>query len=309
MSIPSSSPQQMVGPIAEIDTGRHGAGPTLPAVFRHVFDNAGVAHLKDSLMDHWEKAWQRHTCFKIDQLSTFTQPPKASAPVNGVTTIMVPGWSEEPRSEAEKAQLLADPEWVQHMSEMGFDPTHATFTSSDFHNTTELRPMEFRIRDLGGTRAEFVATCWDADLEPFFHAWLNELASLWSEAAPAIDQYLGREGIAAKPGDNASECVPAQVGAPQTQNGMKRERRKQRDPTVPGRNPEYATWVATYRAVEGMWKSRKIPGKDKAMKGTYELLADWLKSNKPELACGPKTLAKIIKAGDAGQLKYDPEVR
>jgi len=78
-------------------------------------------------------------------------------------------------------------------------------------------------------------------------------------------------------------------------------------PRVPSRTPEFRDWVETWKAIERPWRDRKYPGTGRAMRKAYQELSAWLKTNRPNLACSPETLADIIRAGEAGLLEHMPE--
>lgn len=219
---------------------------TTPSVFRRVFENAGAVTLKNCLIGFWTRASTGYVHWEGDDTDTYTDTPRETGPVGDETTITVSGRSYRPRSEAEKAELLADPDWVAHVaSMMGVDPSHEIFTSPDFWEKTKydstdllirkkLSPMEFRIRDLGATRAELVATCQDRELEPHFDEWLKDMARLFPIDAKINGQ--GEEPAAAGP-EPTPATTPEQIEAAlPTTPGRKRGGRK-RSSALNGQGP------------------------------------------------------------------------
>ncbi len=63
-------------------------------------------------------------------------------------------------------------------------------------------------------------------------------------------------------------------------------------PRIPNRPKDFARWKATWAAAKGMW----------ARGESYEAIAAWLCKTRPELARAPRTLADVLRAGEAGLL-------
>ncbi len=66
----------------------------------------------------------------------------------------------------------------------------------------------------------------------------------------------------------------------------------ERMPRVPNRPKDFARWKATWAAAKGMW----------ARGESYESIAGWLYKVHPELGRASRTLADVLRAGDAGLL-------
>lgn len=145
----------------------------------------------------------------------------------------------------------------------------------------------------------FLSATWDGEAQYARH-YLKGLLCHVAARCPALMEKI-RSEMAQRPRTPAQE--------PQPEAGDRRAGQGARTlPRVPGRIPEMRDWVETWRAVERPWKDRKYPGTDKPMKNAYKHLSNWLKANKPHLACSPETLADIIRAGEAGLLEYMPEL-